>query len=233
MARPAEGKGFSHAELGRILASVVSDDGTVDYGALRTDSAPLDAYLGRLRATSPGSAPHRFNTNDARLAYYLNAFNALVLAGVRDHCPLTSVSEPYWGDGFFWRVSYVLGEAETSLQDIESNLVPQVSRADAGVHFVLNRGASGCPPMPREAFEESTVRERIAAVTAEALRHPACTRREGDVLHVSEVFQWYKLDFLIEPLEWIRRRDATLVQGVQRIEFTPYDWSLNGRCEAN
>jgi len=56
---PVDGKGFSHQLLTDVLQSIVRDDGTIDYGALRKDSKTFDTYLGQLSAVSPASAPHR------------------------------------------------------------------------------------------------------------------------------------------------------------------------------
>ena len=102
--RPApvmvDGKGFSHELFTTVLGNIVRDDGTIDYGALRQDSKTFDTYLGQLRAVSPASAPHRFKTSADRLAYYINAYNAFVIAGIRDLCPITDLREAFTGGGF-------------------------------------------------------------------------------------------------------------------------------------
>ena len=92
-----QGKGFDHSLWTQVLSRIVQPDGSIDYAALRTDSGDFDRYLGMLRGTSPGSAPHRFRSSDDRLAYYLNAYNAFVVAAIRDHCPIKNVQEEYLG----------------------------------------------------------------------------------------------------------------------------------------
>ncbi len=119
---PPTPKGFSHAAFTEVLQAVVGADGKVDYGKLVKAPAGLDRYLGQLRTTSPESAPHRFKTQDDRLAYYLNAYNAFVLAGLRDRCPIEKVSSAYLGSGFFWRIAFIMGEEETTLSALESVL---------------------------------------------------------------------------------------------------------------
>src|SRR6185436_11928835 len=58
-------------------------DGLVYYRALRADRARLDAYVTSLAAASLDSA-----TRDEQIAFWINAYNALVLKTVVDHYPI-------------------------------------------------------------------------------------------------------------------------------------------------
>lgn len=62
-----------------ILQAYVRDDGKVRYGALRRNLAPLDGFVRQMSATSPHSRPELFPSKAAKLAYWINAYNALVL----------------------------------------------------------------------------------------------------------------------------------------------------------
>ncbi len=50
-------------------------------------------YLAELAARSPVSEPRQFPTRESQLAYWINAYNALVMKGVFDHWPVKSVRE--------------------------------------------------------------------------------------------------------------------------------------------
>lgn len=227
----AEGTGFSHDGLTAVLGAVVGADGMVDYAALRKDPAGLDRYLGQLAATSPTSAPHRFKSEDDQLAYYINAYNAFVLAAVRDACPIESVQDVYLGGGFFWRVSFEMGGEPVSLSDLESKYVRGVKGSDAEVHFALVKGARGFPGLEPQAFDGTDVRARLKALGDRVVRDPKMVRREGAVLHASELFLMYKSDFAGGVDDWAKRRIPALVEGdVARIDYDPFDWSLNGGC---
>jgi hypothetical protein len=226
----SEGKGFDHAAFTAVLSAVVGEDGRVDYGKLRADPAPLDRYLGQLRAASPASAPHRFKSDDDRLAYYVNAYNAFVLAAIRDHCPIQSVRDAYVGDGLFWRVSFLMGEEEVTLSTLESEHVRAVAAHEPTVHFALVKGAKGFPPLPRQAYTAEDVRPRLAELAHQVVRNPAMVQRTDGTLKASELFQWYLGDFGGDLVDYLKRVAPDLAEGTPKVEYVPFDWSLNGSC---
>jgi hypothetical protein len=226
---PATGKGFDHARFTKVLQTVVKDDGTVDYASLKSQPQDLDHYLGQLRATSPTTAPHRFRRMQDRLAYYLNAYNAFVLAGVRDHCPISRVSDVYSGDGFFWRVSYILGGEETTLTNLQSDRIRAVMLSDPSIHFATVGGAKGFMSLRREAFEGDRIKTQLKDLVTAALQTPNIAQKDGDTLSLSEIFKWYKSDF-VKPEDWIRRHAPDLIGEKVTLKYVPFDWSLNGRC---
>ena len=65
-------------------------DGEVYYRALKSDRGKLDAYVSQLA----GAQIDRMS-NDERLAFWLNAYNALVLRTVIDHYPIQGRSPDY------------------------------------------------------------------------------------------------------------------------------------------
>lgn len=227
---PVEGKGFDHGALTAVLQAVVDDEGRVDYAKLQADPAPLDRYLGMLRAVGPANAPHRFKTADDRLAYYLNAYNAFVLAGVRDHCPVESVAGLYPGGGFFWRVAFMMGGEEVTLSTLETERIRGVAERDPAVHFALVKGAAGYPSLPREAYSAERVRAELDALSRRIVEDPRFVERKGDVLLLSPLFRDYALDFTPSPTAWIGRLAPALVAGDPKVEYRAFDDRLNGRC---
>lgn len=227
---PATAKGFGHGGLTTVLKAVVRPDGTVDYASLRADRASLDRYLGQLRAASPKSAPHRFKTREDRLAYYLNAYNAFMLAAVRDHCPLTNVNAVYSMGGLFWRIGFVLGDEAVSLSELESELIAEVKGGDAAVRFAVVKGAVGSAALFQEAYEGATLKTQLEALIQRVVRDPKLVRREGSVLKLSQIFEWYPIDFQGDPLKWLKSKAPDVVGDAKSVEYVPFDWSLNGSC---
>lgn len=221
--------GFDHSAWTKVLQRVVAEDGTVDYKALAANRADFDHYLGQLRATSPASAPHRFKTDKARLAYYINAYNAFVLAGVLEVCPTRTVQEAYFSGGFFWRVGFPMGDARVTLDVLEQELIREVFRHNGAIHFVLGKGAKGSPPLERQAFEEADVQDRLEAAARRITADPRFVHREGDTLHLSKLFEWYQLD-LGDALAYVKKYNPKAAEGSPKVVYEAYDWSLNGRC---
>lgn len=227
---PVEGKGFSHEAFTAVLEAVVDDEGRVDYAKLQADPAPLDRYLGMLRAVGPANAPHRFKTADDRLAYYLNAYNAFVLAAVRDACPVTSVMGLYPGGGFFWRIAFMMGGEEITLSTLETERIRGVAEREPAVHFALVKGAAGYPPLPRAAYTAEGVRAELEALSRRVVADPRFVERTGDTLVLSPLFRDYALDFTPTPTAWIGRFAPAAVAGDPKVEYRAFDDGLNGRC---
>jgi hypothetical protein len=226
---PATGKSFDHSVFTRVLKKIVKSDGTVDYPALKADTKDLDRYLGQLGATSPGNAPHRFRKTQDRLAYYLNAYNAFVLAAVRDHCPMTNVQDTYSGGGFFWRISFLMGGEAITLTDLQSERIRSVMQSDPSIHFARVGAAKGFLPLRSEAYVSDRLKSQLAEVVQIALKTDYIAKRVGDELLLSEIFKWYKSDF-VKPEDWIKRHAPALVAKKTTVRFIPFDWSLNGSC---
>ncbi len=83
--------GFGYADWSELLAAVVTAGGKVDYEVLRERRASLAAFVGRLGEASPESDPARFPTLASRLAYWINAYNAVTIRGILREYPTTSI----------------------------------------------------------------------------------------------------------------------------------------------
>lgn len=226
---PMTGKGFDHSAFDAVLDQGRQPDGTIDYGALAKDKAALDRYLGQLRATSPTNAPHRFKSHGDRLAYYLNAYNAFIMALARDNCT-TNLQNIEPGGGLYWRISFLMGEAEITLSDLESDLIREASQADPSVHFAVVKAARGFFPITAKAYRGETVEASLKALAVRALADPRIAERKGDTLYLSKLLFWYQNDFGADPTAWIKARAPELVAGDPKIEYRPFDWTLNGVC---
>ena len=225
------GKAFDHSIFSQVLKTVVDSDGHVDYAKLRQDPSTLDRYLGMLRAVSPKSAPHRFRSSDERLAYYINAYNAFVMAAIRDHCPIDNVSSLYFGSGFFWRISFLMGGQEVSLTTIESERIRGVMQRNPIVHLALVKGAKGFLPLGHEAYEGRSLKAQFDSLARRAVDTRHFVHRNGKILELSSLFEWYAADF-VDTKGWLKGYAPKLVAD-QPVEKTlPFDWSLNGHCHA-
>lgn len=238
----AAATGFAHAGWTAVLERFVDDGGLVDYAGLARDRAGLDRYLAALALASPDSAPQLFPTRDDELAYWLNAYNALVVAGVLDR----GVATPsVWGDGLFgigfFTVSRgTLGDQRMSLQHLEDEIVRERYR-DPRIHAALNCASVGCPRLPRRAFAGATLAADLDAAMREFVareRHCRIDAAERTVW-LSKIFDWFENDFLDEErrrgtpssttvayINRYRSREAQIPTGF-RVRFLDYDKRLN------
>lgn len=236
---------FSHADWGRVLARFVDARGRVDYQALAADRADLDRYLAAVGAVSPRNRPDLFPGREDRLAYYLNAYNALVIEGVLSRGP---ERESVWkgglvsGYGFFAGRKFVLGGEETSLKRLEDRWIRE-DFADPRVHAALNCASLGCPRLPREPFEAEGLEARLDAAMTEfvgEVRNVSVDDAKRTVT-LSKIFDWFEEDFLsferargnADPrlVDYVNRYRGALPRVPRdfRARFFDYDKRLNGR----
>jgi hypothetical protein len=257
--RPAgapDSERFGHEDLDSFLARHVDDGGRVDYAAALEDRSDLARYVGEVAAVSPDSMPGRFTSDDDRLAYWINAYNAWVLQAVLERYPIESVRDvrPPWPlffvprlAGFFYLQEVTLGGREMSLYALENGLIRK-RFADPRIHFALNCASESCPRLPRRAFRSDDLQQVLDAETRRFIgdgRNVRIDPQRGVVL-LSSIFDWYERDFVswmedrhpesspsllgyvaLYLDEGDRVRAAACADCV--VEFIPYDWTLNDR----
>lgn len=242
-ALPAQ-EAFSHRLLDDVLSAHVNGQGLVDYVQLKANRDALDAYIEQLATVSPQSHPALFPTPPHALAYWINAYNALVLRGVVDAYPVTSVKEIALFNGFFNRQQWNVGGRALTLDQLENEIIrPQFK--DPRIHFVLNCGALSCPPLPNRAFDSATLDETLEHAARRFAGNDKYLRIEGEVLFLSKILDWYGQDFrdwfpdqrantpARHPLVnyFIPLLEGERAQQVQKphleLAFMPYDWRLN------
>lgn len=238
---------FSHADLDSLLRRVVDADGGVDYARLASSPDSLQQYVQRLAQCSPSSCPEsdvgaRFPTRSDSLAYWINAYNALVLHAVVVHWPLASVGDVEGGlDGFFRHQRFVVGGDSLSLDDIENGIIRPQFR-DPRIHFAVNCGARSCPALDDEAFHAATLSTHLDRQTRRFASDPEHVRWADGQLHLSRILEWYGSDFVewttsttvsdyvrsVAPAALATKLPASAVP----VRFMEYDWSLNTQSGA-
>jgi len=222
-----------------LLAAIVTADGKVDYARLHAERASLDAFVAQLGATSPETAPEAFPTDEDRLAYWINAYNAFTLHAILAEYPITSVWKTRDGQ-FFQRRRHVAGGRAVSLDDIEHEIL-RGEFAEPRIHFAINCGSNGCPPMRPQAYEGRGLRDTLRRATEQFLGsdwncrvdHPA--RR----ISISRIFKMYAEDFAGRGgstneyrqgvLRFVAQHTGLAYDTLRDYEvvYNTYDWGLN------
>ncbi len=237
--------GWWNAALGRWV-----QPGGVDYDAVRSEEGDLRRFIATLGTMGPRTTPQRFTTEPERLAYYINAYNALVLFAVVDNWPINTVHDvrgwldPRAGFGFFYGLRFSLDGGATNLYDLENDVIRGF--IDARIHAAINCASRSCPALMPRAFEPALLDDQLDAVTRDFCSTPPHVRVDDEAkqIQLSAIFEWYQPDFE----EHARRlgRPATIVDfilafavadvaaEVERarsadfeVVFQPYDWALN------
>src|SRR3989442_5978874 len=138
-----------YQQWGQVLARHVNERGEVDFRAVAADQANLDAFLSYVARVSPRSAPASFAAQEQKLAYYLNAYNALSMFNVIDSGFPKSLGAAR-RVVFFGVKRFAVGGERMSLYTLENDVIRPLG--DERVHFALNCMSVSCPRLPREPF---------------------------------------------------------------------------------
>jgi hypothetical protein len=222
--------GFPHAVLDRVVKKVVNDRGRVDYKTLAADRTELVRYLAVVAEVSPHTHPELFPSEQERLAYWINAYNAYVLYAVTERPTMRSVDDD--ATTFFYFTRYRFGAEELSLYDVENEVVRK-EFAEPRIHFALNCASNGCPELPPEAFVPDRLEDQLAREAREFCAHPDKVRVDGDEVEMSQIFEWYSADFAAAggPIELCRRWGRRDLPPADRadLSFITYDWTINAQ----
>ncbi len=135
---------FSHEEWTQVVSHFVDERGFVDYDALAEQREVFDLYIAKIESSSPETHPELFATREEQLAYYINAYNAMVFDGVLDRGP---EDESVWKGGlisgyrFFVKRKITVGVRKLSLRSLENEVVRR-DFMDPRVHAALNCNSS-------------------------------------------------------------------------------------------
>jgi len=227
---------FDHSPWDRVLKRFVNTKGEIDYGGLQKDRADLDAYLAALRAASPKNKPELFPTRSDALAYWLNAYNALVTNGVVLKYPTKSVRDLGFAYGFFRAKEYVVGGQTVSLDNIEHDTIRKEFQ-EPRIHFAIVCASLGCPFLARDAFVPRELEKQLDAVArffvAEE-RNVTINIAKNEIV-LSKLLDWYGKDFGGQSgvLEFVKRhsneprRKALDSLKNPRVRYSGYDWAIN------
>ncbi len=251
-ATAAGARAFDHSVWDRVLAQYVTPDGRqVHYAALKQNTAELDGYVAQLAARSPESHPQDFPTRQHQLAYWVNAYNALVIHGVVESWPVESVTKIGLPYSFFWWKKFTVGGRKVTLNYIEHDVL-RGKMDEPRVHFVLVCAANSCPRLPPRAATPENVEELLDEATRFFINEPRNLRIEPQrnrvtvswiLTHYDEDFEHFarrlNLSHIGVPLLdyiWLyanaeNRRALESLGRNPDIEAFDYDWNINSASE--
>ena len=226
-------------------------DGLVYYRALKADRARLDAYVNSL-----ASVAIERESSAAQIAFWLNAYNAIVLETVIDHYPTGARSKEYPAgsvrqiSGAFERLTHRVAGRTVTLDQIEQQILPEFK--DPRVYLALGRGAVGSGRLRSEAFGAESVDRQLNEVARECLTRAQCVEidRGQNVVRLSSIFSWREAMFtsafadkaapLFASRSPIERAAMAFVaphltggervfieENTFKVEYSTFDWSLN------
>jgi hypothetical protein len=230
---------FDYSLWTKLLQAIVTTEGKVDYESLARHRALLTDFVVQLGTASPDMTPERFPRPEDALAYWINAYNAFVLAAVIEEYPIRSVWKVQDGQ-FFMRARHRAGGRLLSLNDIEHRIL-RGRFHEPRIHFALNCASNGCPPMRPQAFVPDGIQETLRVATRRFLASDwnCHIDKAQQKIFVSRLFRMYAEDFAGEAhttaeyrrgvLRFIAEHTGTPLEAIAEyaLVYNIYDWGLN------
>jgi hypothetical protein len=158
-----EAKPFSHDQWQAVLDNFVDGDGWIDFPRLKANPQTLQTYLNQLESCPlpPASGMSvQFPTEASKVAYYLNAYHALLLKLTLDAYPtptVVSVAQGQYHLQFFYR----FGGVPITLAELQQPLMAYVSQQPLLAVGISTLTLAG-PPLLNEAFDAEHLEQQLA-----------------------------------------------------------------------
>jgi hypothetical protein len=234
--------------LTTLLSRYVNAAGWVDYVGLRQERPALESYLLALRNVDPAKLP----SDAARLAFWINAYNAFTLNDVLESVDgkTDSVKKV---DGFFDRKKHPVAGGSPTLNEIEKR---GREMHDPRIHFAINCASASCPKLQPFAYTAADLSRQLDQATKDFFSDPVRglrLDRNDNVIFLSPILKWYAGDFTGATSatgEFLSRARAVLSgdnvidfvmahvsedqasyirQRRPTVKYFDYDWTLNSQ----
>jgi hypothetical protein len=229
---------ISHEAWDVLVQRYVDSAGGVDYAhwqASSADVAALDEYLAQLSRADPGRVAPR----EARLAFWINAYNAVTIRGILREYPTSSIQNhaSRMGGYNIWRdLLVVVGSHTCSLGQIEHHVLRPLD--EPRIHFAIVCASRGCPRLRDRAYTASDLEAQLQENSRAFFSDPSKLDFDSSTgrLKLSPILKWYAADFGTTQTERLQRIAPYVPDGVARelsarhdvqVEYLDYDWSLN------
>ena len=218
---------IKHDDWTFLVNKHVLANGRVNYKDFAKDENLLDLYLTKLSNNPPGKS---WSEND-KIAYWVNAYNAFTIKLILDHYPVKSIKDIASGLPMInspWDIKFFeIGGIDFDLNTIEHQILRK-HFDEPRIHFAINCASFSCPDVRKEAFEGEKLDQQLAEQARLFLNNSDKNNVTKDRNQLSPIFSWFESDF---------RKYGSIAEFVSlhhegfstnnKIEYLDYDWSLN------
>ncbi|ANH59053.1 DUF547 domain-containing protein [Dokdonia donghaensis] len=210
----------NHDSFNDLLKAYVSPTGNVDYNGFKSNWGKLRNYIKLLGEQTPTDAW----SQEEKLAYWMNAYNAMTIDLILRHYPLESIKDiknPW--DQRFWK----LEDSWYNLNQIEHNILRKMG--DARIHFGINCASFSCPPLLNEAFTAASVDDQLDKLARNFINDSSRNTITTERVEVSKIFSWFAKDFKTEGslIDYLNKYATTPISPSAKVRYKTYDWTLN------
>jgi len=229
---------IDHSDWNALLAKYVDKDGQVNYQAWKATSADvavLDKYLGHLSSARRQVAASR----EARLAFWINAYNAGTIRGILREYPTTSIrnhTAKLWGYNIWKDLKLYVGGEPVSLDAMEHEILRKMS--EPRIHFAIVCASIGCPRLLNQAYQADKLDAQLETNAKDFFSRRQNFQYDANSkqFYMSAILDWFGEDFganqqarLRRIASWLPTPAATdaAKRNAVSVSYLDYDWNLN------
>lgn len=233
-----------HQLWDQLLREHVDVDGLVDYGKWqRSESAcrNLRKYLGMLSKADLD----RQHSQQGKLAFWINAYNALTIYGILQEYPTTSIrnhTTAVFGYNIWRDLQLFVDGQPYSLEQIEHQILRKMD--EPRIHFAIVCASLGCPRLLNRAYTRQNILEQLENNARNFFQQSKNLQFNAAMsgLRLSEIVNWFADDFgkdsatqLKTLAQWMPSGPAQdlAASGSASVSFLDYDWRLNDQRHQN
>lgn len=212
-----------HQLWDELLLKHVSENGNVNYKSFKTEYKKLLTYIHILNLMFSNETFDSLS-KDEKLAFWINAYNAMTVDLILRHYPLKSIKDiknPW--DQRHWK----LGNKWFNLNEIEHKILRKMN--EPRIHFAIVCASVSCPKLPNKAFTASNIENQLTEATKEFLSDSTKNNITKNNLELSKIFQWFAKDFKQNGnlIDFLNRYSEIQISAKAKKSYKIYDWGLN------
>lgn len=211
---------FNHSTWNNLLQKYVSKQGHVNYKALKNNRKELLNYITLLSKNKPTDSWSK----EDKLAYWINAYNAMTIDLILRHYPIKSIKaiEKPWQQRF-WK----LGAKWYNLDEIEHQILRKMD--EPRIHFAIVCASYSCPKLQNQAFTALKIEEQLTQATKEFLSDSERNSISENEIQLSRIFQWFSKDFKQNGslIGFLNQYSDIEISTKAKKTFKDYNWDLN------
>ena len=211
---------FDHSTFNGLLQKHVSEHGNVNYIGFKTDITALRNYISSLGTNTPKESW----TKEDRLAYWINAYNALTIDLILRNPSIKSIKEI---DDPWKQKLWKLGRKYYDLNEIEHDILRKMN--EPRIHFAIVCASVSCPKLQNKAFTASDLDDQLTNATKEFLSDPSKNNLSNNSAELSKIFKWFSKDFKQGQslIDFLSKYSDIIISPKASISYKDYEWNLN------
>jgi len=223
----SDSKTINHDSWTDLLTKYVTPEGFVDYEGFKKDKDELKTYLD-LISDNP---PKEDQSDEYKMAYWINAYNAFTIDLIVDNYPLQSIKKISDGAPMIdspWDIKFFkIGGVEFDLNTIEHGILRK-EYSEPRVHFAVNCASISCPKLLDEAFTPEKLDAQLEAQAHYFINNTAKNKISESKISISKIFNWFAVDFKSDggASAFIQKYVDTDITKAE-VSYLDYDWNLN------